>query len=194
MVTSISFNSDRYLFLDIDGVVNTLMIYSEPIKGRKMIEKDGFYFDMCHPEDKRVSNEFAIRWLNKVCLEYNLKIVLTSTWLIGHKIKDIEKCLRNSGLDDRIDVYGGTYSGKFDSRGIQIEDWLLGNGYSIDDTVFVILDDDADMIGFTRDLTPYLVQCNTYNGFTINEYSKSCELLDKLINEREVHLYGKAEE
>ena len=63
---------ERLLFLDIDGVVNTHMIYSEPIEGRRMVEKDGFYFDLCWPQDGRVSNEYAIRWLNKLCLEYNL--------------------------------------------------------------------------------------------------------------------------
>ena len=45
---------ERLLFLDIDGVVNTHMIYSKPIEGRRMVEKDGFYFDLCWPNDGRV--------------------------------------------------------------------------------------------------------------------------------------------
>ena len=176
---------ERLLFLDIDGVVNTHMIYSEPIEGRRMVEKDGFYFDLCWPNDGRVSNEFAVRWLNKLCLEYNLKIVITSTWLIGHKVSEIEKCLRNSGLDEKIEVFGGATTNYFKTRGIQIEAWMNNNEYDIDKTVFIILDDDTDMVGFKRDLTPYLIKCDTYIGFNMKEYSQACTLLDKLIEERE---------
>jgi len=185
MVTSIRLSYDRLLFLDIDGVVNTHMIYSEPIDGRRMVEKDGFYFDLCWPNDKRVSNEFAVRWLNKLCLEYNLKIVITSTWLIGHKLKDVEKALRNSGLDSRVEVIDGANKNYFKTRGVQIENWMIENNYDIDKTVMVILDDDTDMVGFKRDLTPYLVKCDTYTGFNMREYSQACTLLDRLIEERE---------
>lgn len=175
---------ERFLFLDIDGVVNTHMIYDKPIEGRRMIEKDGFYFDLCCPKDGRVSNEFAVRWLNKICLEYNLKIVITSTWLIGHDVSEIEKFLRNSGLDDRVEVFDGATANCFKTRGIQIEAWMNKHNYNIDKTIFIILDDDSDMIGFKRDLTPYLIKCDTFVGFNMNEYSKACTLLDKLIEER----------
>ena len=182
---AIHLEHERFLFLDIDGVVNTHMIYSEPIEGRRMVEKDGFYFDLCWPNDGRVSNEYAIRWLNKLCLEYNLKIVITSTWLIGHKVAEIEKCLRNSGLDSRIDIFGGAIHNQFKGRGVQIEQWLATYEYKIDDTIFVILDDDSDMVGFKRDLTPYLIKCNSNVGFGMDEYCKACTLLDKLIEERD---------
>ena len=176
---------ERLLFLDIDGVVNTHMIYSKPIEGRRMVEKDGFYFDLCWPQDGRVSNEYAIRWLNKLCLEYNLKIVITSTWLIGHKIAEIEKALRNSGLDDKVCVYGGATTNYFKNRGVQIEAWMNEYEYNPDKNVWIILDDDTDMVSFKRDFTPYLIKCDTYTGFGMKEYSKACELLDKLIEERE---------
>lgn len=62
---------------------------------------------------------------------------------------------------------------------------MNNNEYDIDKTVFIILDDDTDMVGFKRDLTPYLIKCDTYIGFNMKEYSQSCTLLDKLIEERE---------
>lgn len=194
MVTSVLPESERFLFLDIDGVVNTLMIYDKSIDGRRMNENDGYFFDLCWPVDKRVSNEYAVRWLSKLCVEYNLKIVITSTWLIGHKVKDIEECLRNSGLDKRIVVYDGAIYSQFKGRGVQIEHWLYNKGYNPDNLVMIILDDDSDMVGFKRDYTEYLVQCNTHVGFGLVEYSKACSLLDKLIDEREVFKYGKTEE
>ena len=175
----------RFLFLDIDGVVNTVMIYSKPIEGRRMINKDGFYFELCYPNDGRVSIEFAVNWLNKLCLEYNLDIVITSTWLIGHKLQEIANCLHNSGLDTRIKIVDGAFHNQFKGRGVQIESWLENNNYKPDENILIILDDDRDMVGFRKDYTQYLIHCNTFVGFGMNEYSKACEFLDKQIEEKE---------
>ena len=64
-------------FSTFDGVVNTLMIYKEPIKARRLLQKDGYYFDLCYPQDKRVSNTQAVLWLEKLCKEFNADIVIT---------------------------------------------------------------------------------------------------------------------
>ena len=176
---------DRYLFLDIDGVVNTVMIYNRPIEGRRMIEKDHFYFDLCYPNDGRVSNEFAVRWLSKICLEYDLKIVITSTWLIGHKLDEIKTCLYSSGLDKGVEVIDGCFKNQFKTRGVQIESWMQQNNTDPDKQIFVIIDDDIDMVGFKRDYSSYLIQCNNFIGFSMNEYQKTRSLLDTLIKERE---------
>ena len=183
MYSSFSFNLEprRILFLDIDGVVNTIMIYSEPIKGRNLREKDGFYIDLCHPDDKRVSNEFACRWLSKLCLEYNLDIVISSSWAIGNKLNKLKKALYNSGLDSRINIIDKTSKNFGHPRGAQIEAWLIDNDINLDRDIIIILDDDSDMLSFKRDYTPYLIKCNTYTGFGLTEYSHACEFLDKQI-------------
>lgn len=31
------------VFLDYDGVINTLVIYKEPVKERRLLQKDGYY-------------------------------------------------------------------------------------------------------------------------------------------------------
>lgn len=175
----------RYLFLDIDGVVNTIMIYDRPIEGRTMINRDHFYFELNYPKDKRVSNEFAIRWLSKLCLEYELKIVITSTWLIGHSLEDIKECLYNSGLDKGVEVIDGCFINMFKNRGTQIESWFNSKKLCPDKSTFIILDDDLDMVGFNRDYTEYLIHCNNLIGFSMVEYQKACSLLDRLIEERE---------
>lgn len=184
MYTSFTLYSEpkRILFLDIDGVVNTLMIYSKPDRSKRMHTKDGFYFDLCHPSDKRVSNEFAVRWLNKLCIEFNLDIVITSTWLIGNSLKKVETCLRNSGLDESINIIGGISKNQMHSRGVQIEQWLKENDLNPDEHLLIILDDDSDMLGFSRDFTQYLIQCDTYLGFTFREYVKASEFLENRLN------------
>ncbi len=68
------------IFLDYDGVVNTLVIYKEPVKARRLLQKDGYYFDLCYPQDERVSNVQAVLWLDKLCKEFTADIVITSTW------------------------------------------------------------------------------------------------------------------
>lgn len=175
--------NNRFLFLDIDGVLNTHMIYREPIEGRRMIEKDGFYFELCWPSDKRVSNEFAVNWLSKLCLEYNLDIVITSTWLIGHSVEEIATCLYNSGLHKDVKVIDGCTTNQFKCRGVQIESWFDRHKLKIEDTISVILDDDTDMVGFRKDYTPYLIKCDTYTGFGMVEYSKACEFIERQLGD-----------
>lgn len=176
---------ERFLFLDIDGVINTIMIYDKPIENRRMICKDGFYFELNYPNDGRVSNEYAVRWLSKLCLEYNLKIVITSTWLIGHSLSEIKSCLYFSGLNKDIEIIDGCFTNQFKNRGIQIESWFLLKEIDPNKSIFVILDDDKDMQGFKYDFISYLIHCNTYTGFGIQEYQEACSKLDELIEERE---------
>lgn len=49
------------VFLDIDGVVNTLQINDKPFENDKgVIYKDNFYFKMNNASDGEVSNKQAI--------------------------------------------------------------------------------------------------------------------------------------
>lgn len=134
-----------------------------------------------------MSNIYAVRWLSKLCLEYNLDIVITSTWLIGHDLGEIKFALYSSELDKRINIIDGANKNYFKTRGTQIESWMNSYNYDIDKSIFIILDDDTDMVGFKRDLTSYLIKCNTYTGFGMEEYSHACTLLDKLIEERDTN-------
>ncbi len=176
---------DRLLFLDIDGVVNTLMIYDkEQEDRRKLIYKDGYYFELNLPGDGKVSNKQAMLWVSKLCTDYSLSIVITSTWLIDEDVADIATELYNSGLSTMVPIIGGVSKKQQVSRGWQIESWLEDNKIDPDKATFIILDDDVDMVGYSKDLTKYLVKCDSYVGFTHSEYVKACELLDKQI-ERE---------
>ena len=178
--------TDRLLFLDIDGVVNTIMIYTSP-QGtpRSTICRDGFYFELCNLEDGYVSNKQAVAWLSKLCKEYDLDIVITSTWLIGGSVDEIREALYNSGLDRGIQVISGINTLLHCGRGLDIEHWLDTKGYDPDRTVMVILDDDRDMVGLKTDYTKYLIQTDTYVGFTYRDYMKASELIEKQIEEKE---------
>lgn len=165
---------DKLIFLDIDGVVNTLMINTSPYPSRTgKIEREGFYFDLCSSSDERVSNTQAIMWLNKLCKDTGARIVITSTWRRRNQhYKDIKQYLVNSGLLEEINVEGATpwLDGP---RGEEILHYLQEH-YPNGVTSYVILDDDSDMEG----CMDFLVKCNTYHGFGYPEYLEALRILN----------------
>lgn len=167
---------DKLIFLDIDGVVNTLMIDTKPfLNSRRNISREGFYFDLCSLEDNRVSNRQAIMWLNKLCKETKAKIVISSTWRLSEREHNtVEKCLRNSGLLDEIEIVGKTPRLNGKTRGDEILKYLEDN-YPDGVAAYVILDDDKDMNGCME----ALVQCDNNYGFNYPEYIKAFHILNK---------------
>lgn len=143
------------LFLDFDGVINTY--YWE--------EHDGVW--ECHINnecDGKVNNRQAMCWLNELCKQQHLSIVVTSTWRKSFTEEEIELVLRESGLDEEIPVMGvTTVIGEQYARGKEIRLFLKEHP---EIEKMVILDDDSyDMYEFL----PYVAKCNTYHGFGIPE-------------------------
>lgn len=159
------------IFLDIDGVVNTIQIDTKPYEDKRR-KRGKFYFDMCNSRDKRVSNRQAIMWLNKLCIETKAEIVISSTWRIDSDLEELKEILTNSGLLSEIKIVGKTPWLSGQTRGEEINVYLQENKNI---SAFVILDDDADM----GDLKEHLVQTNTYVGFTYNEYLKAKKIFEK---------------
>lgn len=169
---------NRIIFLDIDGVVNTLQISTKPFDtNRGQISRDGFYYELCNSSDKRVSNIQAVMWLNKLCVVTGAKIVISSTWRYGSTLEEIKECLVNSGLLPEINLIGFTpdLRGNINfCRGDEINQYLRENFCQNDKVSFVILDDDCDM----GDLIDHLIQCDVNTGFGFNEYSDALEKFD----------------
>lgn len=148
------------IFLDYDGVVNTLMFDGK---------SENPYFNF--PKDNKVNNYQAICWLNKLCKEYDAKIVVISTWREQDNYKE---CLYNGGLDKNIEIIGKTESFSF-IRGEEIQKWL--DDHKDTDINFVILDDDANM----GELEKYRVKTETYRGFDYYEYEKARLILNGIL-------------
>lgn len=169
---------NNIVFLDIDGVVNTLQISKTPFdKGN--VKKDGYYFQLCHEHDKEVSNKQAVLWLDLLCHETNAKIVISSTWRMFGNYENAVAALYNSGLSKDIEIIGMTpvdgFScprlGYWQTRGTEIANWLLENKEKV--LNYVILDDDNDM----DNLISHLVKCDTFHGFGCMEYEKAKKIL-----------------
>lgn len=148
----------KIVFLDIDGVVNTLQI-TEDLQPKYYTEYD-----------KKVGNEQAVRWLNKLCLESGAHIVISSSWRHAG-LETCGNCLYNSGLDKKIKIIDKTPTHFNKDRGYEIKCWLKEHPEVYQ---FVILDDDSDM----GSLADHLVKCDGTKGFLAEEYYRASEILD----------------
>lgn len=152
----------KIIFLDYDGVVNTLIFDKEG-------KKPKFNF----PEDNKVNNFQAICWLNKLCKEQGAKIVVTSTW---RKAENYKECLYNGGLDKDIEILGKT--DELGNRGEEIKKWLKENK-DIED--YIIIDDEEYSMG---NLIDKLVKTDTFLGITYYTYN----LATLFLNGEEINL------
>ena len=162
------------LFLDIDGVVNTNMIYKQcpsHLVGKNYIEKEGYIFDICNPSDKRVSNLQAVIWLDYICHYYGFKIVISSTWRLGHYQETIE-ALYNSGLSDDIEIIGATPSSSTFNRGEEISIYLKEHPEIKE---YIIIDDD---IFDLNSHISHVVKTNTYTGINLDTFIKISYIMD----------------
>lgn len=143
------------VFLDYDGVVNSLMFQPD---------KENPYFNF--PHHNKVNNYQAVKWLERLCKEFDAKIVVTSTWRLGDNYKE---CLYNGGLSREIEILGKT-----DNFGVkridEINRWLNEHPNV---NRYVILDDE-------RIKSKHAVKTETYNGFLWSDYEKAKLILNNI--------------
>lgn len=154
----------KIIFLDYDGVVNNLVFhsidgepdfYSEPLE-----EYSG--------RDYKVNDFQAIAWLNKICREFECKLVITSTWRWRD---DYQECLYRAGLNEKVEILGRTpRSNLGHQRGWEIQEWFFQNKDKYDIEDYIILDDDSDMLHFSS----HLIRTDTYRGLGFYEYQEIC--------------------
>ena len=116
-----------------------------------------------------------MKWLNKICLDGNAEIVITSTWRIRMSISELTDILIRSGLDKRINIAGKT--DRFGRRDDEIIQWLKDHR---DYNNIVILDDDIyDLIG----VADHLVRTDNHKGITQKDYEKAVAILKRRNND-----------
>jgi histidinol phosphatase-like enzyme len=139
------------IFTDIDGVLN--------------------------PHWKTKWSKNAISIYNKMCKDFNLKPVITSTWRMSHTKEQLQKIFIDQGIEVEIYDYtqlpvmtsSGLYLAK--ERGREIKEWLDEN--KIDN--YVVIDDK------TSDIEPFVnnvIKCNSWIGLTEEHYNLVKEILN----------------
>lgn len=125
------------IFTDIDGVFNLAV------------------------SSKKNWNYSSIEIYNRICEEFDLKPVITSTWRTNHTIKELQRVFDYWGIDTPIYDYTPIlYS---EPRGIEIDTWLRENPCD----KWVVIDDNVSGI------TPFVsnvVKCRGWLGLTEDEY------------------------
>lgn len=149
------------LFLDYDGVVNTLMWDAEG-------KKTSFNF----PHDNKVNNFQAVQWVSKFCKEKDYKIVVTSTWRVHENYKE---CLINGGLWKDVEIIGQTPVSENRNRELEIKEYIEEHNIKN----FIIVDDE----NVYNELESHFIECDMDIGFTFHQYIKCCKFAEKYESE-----------
>lgn len=151
--------NSRILFLDYDGVVNTPM-WNE--RGTKV--SYGF------PQDGRVNNFQAVRWVSAFCQKCKFDLVITSSW---REERNYRECLIEGGLRKNIVIAGALPINETKSRGELIRDYLL---FHPEIKYYIIADDEEDLL---PEQFSHLIKTNASYGFMEPEYKRGIELYMK---------------
>lgn len=127
---------NRFIFTDIDGVLN--------------------------PKYTKKWKPSCVDIYNKICKDFKLSPVITSTWRIRYDIIQLQKIFINQRI--LVKIYDYTPN-LLTFRGLEIETWLKENDYD----KYVIIDDKV------TDIDPYvsnIIKCKGWIGLTEGHYSE----------------------
>lgn len=129
----------KLLFLDIDGVINSVQANSMFNKFRDA----GKIPDHYRPYRDDEFCPICVSNLINITKEFDdLKIVISSSWRIGTTLEQLQDYLEPLGISrdliiDKTPYFPG------EERGYEIFYWLKENNHT--ETKYVVLDDDSDM-------------------------------------------------
>lgn len=159
---------NKIIFLDFDGVLNS-RLWFDKTKGNR--EHDSL-------------DEVAVGFLNTLIKKTGAKVVVSSTWRLGHTVDELQEILNRSGfegevIDKTVDMRKGE-DGDCILRGNEILQWIKSHpeivqvGYW-DYKNYVIFDDDSDMLYWQR---YNFIQTDPYVGLTPNNIYKAEKILN----------------
>lgn len=134
----------RYIFTDIDGV-----LYSSW---------------------KKQWSKKAIDIYNRICKDFNLLPVISSTWRINHTIPQLQAIFIEQGITVKIHDYTPVL--EQEDRGVEIDEWLRNNNWS----KYVVIDDSV------RTIKPYVqnvVECRGWIGLEEEHYEQIKNIMTK---------------
>jgi len=151
----------RIIFLDIDGVLNSQLFYTERSQCQRASDGAGADID-----------ERCVNYLNSLIAETGAKVVISSTW----RSDGLEYCktaLEAKGFVGEIIDVTPHLRHEGCLRGNEIYHWiqknsemLCGSTNGSDFKEYVIFDDDSDMLYWQRN---NYIQIDAYCGLTPNQ-------------------------
>lgn len=156
---------DKFIFLDIDGVLNTANYQSwRQFWGREICDDDGHLFAPS-----------AVRNLERLIRHTGAKIVLSSSWRLDglEAMKRMWKNRQMPGEIYDITPYVNVRDYPKYTRGIEVKTWLEKNSYL--GSSYVIIDDIDD---FLEEQGARVILTNYKRGLTLFELTKGIWLLN----------------
>lgn len=148
--------SEKIIFLDIDGVLNSAS-WGRHLSNNH--EKKYYMYELLCQE--------MILHLQDIVFTTNAKIVLSSSWRLSKRCMTmLEEQLRPYNLE----IFDKTISDPTGERGDEIKEWLSRHP---EVTHFVILDDDSDM----SDVKDHLIKTTFQYGLQAEHAAKAIEML-----------------
>lgn len=152
--------SDKILFLDIDGVLNS---------NRTFYAGMGCGF-VSQPSFSKTLDPVAISMLKKLQSK-GVTFVLSSTWRIGIDSKDdLERFSKELGLN----IHSITPNLLDKNRGYEIDAWFTLQDVEPSKVKYVILDDDEDFHDYQFS---HLVHVDPEEGYSFKDFKKTLDIL-----------------
>lgn len=160
---------ERYIFLDIDGVLNTERSYkSFAMAGLPWRDDCGPFFD-----------QEAVDNLRHIVEATDAEVVITSTW----KYKGLDAMHRLWTLRNMPGILLGvtpeTMSNDYCSRGMEILKWLAQNAPEDSNEYRYVIIDDSPF--FLPEQLPYLVKTTSDVGLKLDDAEKAIAILGRAI-------------
>lgn len=114
----------------------------------------------------------ALDFLNRICRENKIWVIISSTWRIGSDIMEFHKMFKATGHFDLVNsLYFKEYAtpgSKTGHRGSEIESWLESNSDVVLDYM-IIDDEDHDIYEFQKEK---MTKTDGRNGILFEHYIK----------------------
>lgn len=160
----------KYLFLDVDGVLNSEAFYTEISQNDRMLKIHKENPSMPGQMIYKLSNfdPKAVERLNRIFRETECKLVVSSSWRFD---SDLKKLFKMVGIQQEI--FGITGISQTRYRGFEIQNYL---DTQKDVLSYCILDDDCDMLPTQLDS---FIQTDFRVGLTEDNVNKAINILNK---------------
>lgn len=133
------------------------------------LDKDGVYHsDGSYLKYGQMVDIGAVKLLNKLIADHNLKVVFSSTWRIGAERHTVQDYLAIAGFAPEILHEDYKTEDKIgEHRGTLIAKWLSNHP---EVSNYVIIDDDDDM---NDDQLSHFIHVDSTNGFSVKDYYRA---------------------
>ena len=144
---------NKYLFLDVDGVLNSVSWYREEWSKNHAYPQGDF-------------DPKCVELVNRIVEETGCKVVVSSSWRTESNLQSI---FDKAGL--KFKIHSITPFGSH--RGCEIQEWLDSQ---TEPYVYAIVDDDRDMLSHQR---KYFIKTNTVIGITDEDVRHIINILNR---------------